>query len=142
MITRELCAKVLEAAAGTGADYAEIFAENSKNHTISMVSGKVDAISDGVVFGAAVRVYKGLRSVMATTVDVSEEGLLRCARQAAQALGEGKAALDILLRDRMVTNLHPLLARPPSRPTARDCGSRHHSVNSRCHRSRADPARG
>ena len=33
MITRELCAKVLEAAASTGADYAEIFAENSKNHT-------------------------------------------------------------------------------------------------------------
>ena len=116
MITRELCAKVLEAAAGTGADYAEIFAENSKNHTISMVSGKVDAISDGVVFGAAVRVYKGLRSVMATTVDVSEEGLLRCARQAAQALGEGKAALDIVLRDRMFTNIHPIRVVPSSVP--------------------------
>ena len=116
MITRELCAKVLEAAAATGADYAEIFAENSKNHSINMVSGKVDAISDGVVFGAAVRVYKGLRSVMATTVDVSEEGLLRCAKQAAQALGEGKAALDIVLRDRMFANIHPIRTVPSSVP--------------------------
>ena len=116
MITRELCAKVLEAAAATGADYAELFAENSKHHTINMVSGKVDAISDGVVFGAAVRVYKGLRSVMATTVDTSEEGLLRCAKQAAQALGEGKAELSILLRDRMFANIHPVRIVPSSVP--------------------------
>ncbi len=116
MIPRELCAKVLEAAAATGADYAELFAENCKNHTINMVAGKVDAISDGVVAGAAVRVYKGLRSVMATTVDVSEEGLLRCARNAAQALGEGKAALGIVLRDRMFANLHPARIVPSSVP--------------------------
>lgn len=116
MISREICAKVLEAAAGTGADYAEIFAENTMNHGISMVSGKVDAISDGVVSGAAVRVYKGLRSVMATTVDLSEEGLIRCARKAAQALGEGKAELSILLRDRVYANIHPVQVVPSSVP--------------------------
>ena len=116
MITRELCAKVLEAAAATGADYAELFAENSKNHSISMVSGKVDAISDGVVCGAAVRVYKGLRSVMATTVDLSGDGLIRCARKAAQALSDGKAEIDVVLRDRLYTNIHPVLVIPSSVP--------------------------
>ena len=116
MITRELCAKVLEAAAATGADYAELFAENSKNHSISMVSGKVDAISDGVVAGAAVRVYRGLRSVMATTVAVSEEGLLRCEKKAAEALGEGKAELSFVLRDRLFANAHPALVVPSSVP--------------------------
>ena len=116
MLTRELCAKVLEAAAETGADYAELFAENSREHIINMVSRKVDAISDGVVAGAAVRVYKGLRSVMATTVDTSEEGLLRCARSAAAALGEGKAELSILLRDRMFANAHPARVIPSSVP--------------------------
>ncbi len=116
MISGEICAKVLEAAVSTGADYAEIFAENSRNHIISMVSGKVDAISDGVVSGAAVRVYKGLRSVMSTTVDLSEEGLVRCARKAAQALGDGKAEISILLRDRVFTNIHPVQAVPSSAP--------------------------
>ena len=116
MISREICAKVLEAAVSTGADYAEIFAENSMNHSINMVSGKVDAISDGVVSGAAVRVYKGLRSVMATTVDLSEEGLIRCAGKAAAALGEGKAEISIVLRDRLYTNIHPVRVVPSSVP--------------------------
>ena len=116
MILREICAKVLEAAVSTGADYGELFAENTMNHSIDMVSGKVDSIADGVVSGAAVRVYKGLRSVMATTVDLSEEGLIRCAKKAAQALGEGKAELSIVLRDRMFTNLHPIEVVPSTVP--------------------------
>ena len=101
MISREICQRVLSKAVSTGADYAEIFAENTVNHTISMIANKVDAIKDGVIAGAAVRVYKGLRSVMASTVDTSEAGLLRCAEQAAEALGQGTAEIDIVLKERI-----------------------------------------
>ena len=83
MISRAVCEKVLHRAVSTGADYAELFAENTVNHTISMIASKVDAIKDTVIAGAAVRVYKGLRSVMASTVDTSEKGLLECAAKAA-----------------------------------------------------------
>ena len=78
MISRDICQRVLQKAVSTGADYAEVFAENTVNHSIDMIASKVDAIKDTVIAGAAVRVYKGLRSVMATTVDTTEEGLLRC----------------------------------------------------------------
>ena len=78
MIARDVCARVLQKAVSTGADYAEIFAENTINHSISMIADKVDAIRDTVIAGASVRVYKGLRSVMASTVDTSEAGLLAC----------------------------------------------------------------
>ena len=88
MISREICQRVLQKAVSTGADYAEIFAENTVNHSISMIASKVDSVKDAVICGAAVRVYKGLRSVMATTVDMSESGLIRCAEKAAEALGE------------------------------------------------------
>ena len=71
MISRESCAKALEAAVSTGAEYAEIFAENSKNHSISMVSGKVDAISDGVGCGAAVRVYIPVRNTSFQGLEVT-----------------------------------------------------------------------
>ena len=67
MISREVCRRVLQKAVSTGADYAELFAENTVNHSIRMIADKVDAIQDAVVAGAAVRVYKGLRSVMAST---------------------------------------------------------------------------
>lgn len=108
MISREVCKRVLQKAVSTGADYAEIFAENTVNHNVHMIAGKVDAIQDAVVAGAAVRVYKGLRSVMASTVDPSEAGLLRCAGQAAEALGQGEAALDIVLHERCFGDIHPI----------------------------------
>ena len=114
MITREVCQRVLLRAVSTGADYAEIFAENTVNHTINMVASKVDSIKDTMIHGAGIRVYKGLRSVMASTVDTSEEGLLRCAQQAADALGEGSAQIDIVLKERLFGDIHPVKAVPAS----------------------------
>ena len=52
MISREVCKRVLQKAVSTGADYAEIFAENTVNHNVHMIAGKVDAIQDAVVAGA------------------------------------------------------------------------------------------
>ena len=114
MISREICQRVLRKAVSTGADYAEIFAENTINHAISMIASRVENINDTVIAGAAVRVYKGLRSVMATTVDTSEAGLLRCAEQAADALGEGDAQIDIVLKERIFGNIHPVRVAPAS----------------------------
>ena len=114
MIARDICQRVLKVAVSTGADYAEIFAENSVNHSISLIANKVDNIRDTVIAGAAVRVFKGLRSVMATTIDTSEEGLIRCAEKAADALGQGSAQIDIVLRERLFGDIHPVITCPAS----------------------------
>ena len=108
MISREVCQRVLQKAVSTGADYAEIFAENTVNHSINMIASRVDAIKDSVIAGASVRVYKGLRSVMASTVDTSEAGLIACAEKAADALGQGDAQIDIVLRERLFGDIHPV----------------------------------
>ena len=112
MISQELCRRVLEKALSTGGDFAELFAEQTLKHSIHMVDDKVDNIVDTVVSGAAVRVYKGLRSVMASTVDKSERGLLRCAEQAAEALGQGSAQMEIVLNETVLTDRHPVALRP------------------------------
>lgn len=114
MISREVCLRVLQRAVSTGADYAEIFAENTVNHSISMIDSKVDSINDNVIAGASVRVYKGLRSVMASTVDTSEAGLMDCASKAADALCQGSAQIDIVLRERIYGDLHPVRIVPSS----------------------------
>ncbi|MBQ3000693.1 MAG: TldD/PmbA family protein [Oscillospiraceae bacterium] len=119
MISRELCARVLQVAVSTGADYAEIFAEHTTNHTVSMIASRVESINDTVVAGAAVRVYKGLRSVMASTVDTSETGLVACAQKAAEALGQGTAQIDIVLRERIFGDIHPVRIVPSSVENAR-----------------------
>ena len=119
MISKEICRRVLQKAVSTGADYAELFAEHTLKHSIHMVDSCVDSINDTLVSGAAVRVYKGLRSVMATTVDKSEAGLLRCAEKAAEALGQGSAGIEIVLREHMVTDLHPVRVIPAEVANAR-----------------------
>ncbi len=114
MISKEVCQRVLQKAVTTGADFAELFAENTVNHSINMIASKVDAIKDTVIAGAAVRVYKGLRSVMATTIDTSENGLLACAEKAAEALGQGSAQIDIVLKERLFGDIHPVRVTPSS----------------------------
>ena len=114
MISREVCQRVLHKAVSTGADYAEIYAQNTVNHSISMIASKVDSVKDTVIAGAAVRVYKGMRSVMASTVDTSEAGLLKCAESAAEALGQGTACIDIVLKERLFGDIHPVKIVPAS----------------------------
>ena len=119
MIPRQVCERVLQKAVSTGADFAELFVENTLNHTIDMVDTAVDDVMDARIAGASVRVFKGLRSVSATTVDTSETGLLRCAEQAAAALGEGTAELDIRLNERLFGDIHPVRIAPSTVENAR-----------------------
>ena len=51
---------------------------------------------------------------MASTVDTSEAGLLRCAGQAAEALGQGTAGIDIVLKESQFTDIHPIKVVPQS----------------------------
>ena len=108
MLSKELCEKVLEVAASTGADYAEIYANRTVHHTIHMIASKVDAVKDSVIAGVGIRVFKGLRSVNTSTVDTSEAGLIRCAQQAAEALGQGTAQIDIHLTPMTIRDIHPV----------------------------------
>lgn len=108
MLSEELCRRVLAAAASTGADYAELYAENTVDHAIRMIDSKVDSVRDSVISGVGIRVCKELRSVYATTVDISESGLLRCAMQAAEALGQGTAQIQIRLKPTALTDAHPV----------------------------------
>ena len=119
MISRVLCEKVLAAAASTGADYAELFAEKTFNRSVNMLDNRVQQVGDNVVAGVGIRVFKGLRSVAASTVDTSEEGLIRCAKQAAAALGEGKAEISIVLREKIYGDIHPIRIVPGSVETTR-----------------------
>ncbi len=47
MISREICERVLLAASSTGADYAELFMEDTLDHSIELVGGKVDSVQIG-----------------------------------------------------------------------------------------------
>ena len=79
MFTKEIAKKVLTECLSTGADFAEIFYEDTVEGTITMMSGKVEISSNKHLFGAGIRILKNLEEVYGYTSDCTEEGLLKLA---------------------------------------------------------------
>jgi TldD protein len=108
MITKVLLEEALQRAMSTGADFAEIFVENTRNNMITMIDSKVDEISDGTIAGAGIRAFLGVKCVSASTTDLTREGLLRCAGQVADVICDKTTKLDIHLTERIFPNVHPV----------------------------------
>ena len=112
MIKKELLEELIATAMKSGGDFAEIFAEHTRSNGIQLVDGKIDKITDNVLSGVGVRVFKGTRTVYASTSDITREGLLSCARSASDALGEGNAQISICLTPKKVVDVHSVSIDP------------------------------
>lgn len=112
MIKKEILEDLLAVALSTDGDFAEVFGEHTRSNGLYLVNGKLDRVVDHVLSGVGVRVFLGQRTVYASTTDLSREGLIRCARAAADALGEGNAQISICLKPQHVTDIHPVLINP------------------------------
>lgn len=82
--------KALDQALATGADFAEVFVEDSSSSMLSMIDGKPKGATVGRQYGAGVRVHFGLEEIHVTTNDLTEAGLVKAAKKAAQARPEGE----------------------------------------------------
>ena len=116
IISRNLLGDVLAVAMSSGADFAEVYAERTRNNGIRFINGKIDTANDGVTSGVGIRAFIGTRTVYATTTDFSRSGLIRCARAVADALGESNAQVSIHLTERVFPNIHPVKILPGSTP--------------------------
>ncbi|MCR4911462.1 MAG: TldD/PmbA family protein [Bacilli bacterium] len=79
MISKSLAIIVLNKALETGADYAEIFYENSSGNGLTIENGKVSTSSSGITSGVGLRLLKENRCVYGYTSDLSKKGLLSLA---------------------------------------------------------------
>ncbi len=108
MVTKTVAERVLAQAVRTGGDFAELFMEDTRRTNVGLIDGKIDNATTGRKHGAGIRVYKGLESVYVHTNDTSEAGLMKIARQAAEALGNGDAVRDIHLVGSVCRNIHAI----------------------------------
>lgn len=108
MLSKELLKEALGRALSTGADYAEVFAEHSLSKTINIISGKTDKIGDAVICGVGIRIFKGTRCVSGSASSLAPEAVLHCASQVAQALSDTAGAGNIVLRERLFGDIHPV----------------------------------
>ncbi len=114
MLSRELVKEALRRALSTGADYAEVFAEHTLSKNINMISGKTDKIADAVISGVGIRIFQGTRCVSGSASSLDPEAVLGCASKVANALTGTAVVQDILLRERLFGDVHPVKIVPGS----------------------------
>lgn len=112
MLQNDVIKTALSIALSTGADYAEVFAENTKQKKISMISAKVEDIEDAIITGVGIRIFKGTRSVSGCTSSLEPNAIYACARKVADALDGSASISDIVLRERVFTDIHPVKRYP------------------------------
>ena len=89
MIEQDLLQRVLAAAVRTGADFAEVYAEDKRSTSVALDDGRVEQVTSGRDRGAGIRVIKGDTTGFAHTADLSEAGLRAAAEVAAAAASQG-----------------------------------------------------
>ena len=94
MISKKLAILVLNEALSTGADYAEIFYEDSHSNVISVENGKVDSTNSSSLCGAGLRLLLKNQSVYGYTNDLTKKGLLELASSLSKSFN-GKRLIEV-----------------------------------------------
>lgn len=108
MISKLVAIDVLNEALATGADYAEIFYEDSNARGISIENGKVDGMTSSSTTGVGLRLLKENRCVYGYTTNLSRKGLLTLASTLNKSFN-GERVLTVTKLDQIkVKNRNPI----------------------------------
>lgn len=77
MVSKKLAIEILNKATSTGADFAEIFYEDTKTKNFLLENGKVDTVNSNEINGVGLRLLKDNRSVYGYTNDLTKKGLFK-----------------------------------------------------------------
>ncbi len=108
MLEKRLIEDILGIAVSTGADFAEVYCELTRNSSIRLLDGRIETISDTTVSGVGIRAFLGTRTVYGSTSDISRKGLEKCAGAVAAAMGDEKLPKSVRLTERIFPNIHPV----------------------------------
>jgi len=100
LVDEAVVGRVLRKALGTGAEFAEIFAEDRRGAVVAFDDGRVEDMSSGRERGAGIRVVAGNTTGFAHTADLSERGLLAAAEAASGATRNGGGGARQVALDR------------------------------------------
>jgi TldD protein len=91
LIEPDVIEGTLQVALGTGAHFAEVYAEDKRSTSAGLDDGRIEQVSSGRDRGAGIRVIKGDTTGFAHTSDLTPAGLAEAARAAAAAASQGAA---------------------------------------------------
>ena len=94
MISKSIALAVINESLETGADYSELFFEDSHSHSIRIENGKVEVSASSSRCGVGLRLLQGNRCVYGYTNDLTRSGLIKLA-DALRASFDGKREITV-----------------------------------------------
>lgn len=117
MLDKKTMSELIAIVLHGGADFAEVYAENSNNSNIEFADRRIDGISDQIISGVGIRGFVGTKTCFACTTDLTPSGLRECANRVAQAIGNPTDRItDFYLTERINKNIHPIKKLPGDVP--------------------------
>ena len=86
MIDDSLAYDVLSASLSNGADFAEIYLENSRKKSLTLINGNAEYATSGIDFGLGLRIFVGDKVLYSYTSDIGRDNLLKFAKNSALAI--------------------------------------------------------
>jgi TldD protein len=114
MLSETIVSRILELGASRGADFTEVFVEESETSDIDYVQQKIDRINSGTAFGVGIRLIFGEESSYGYSSDDSEEVLLQLTANLARSARAGTPPAVLAHQD--VSDRHAVMIDPASVP--------------------------
>ena len=73
MLEKRLLEEILGIATSTGADFAEVYCELTRNGRVVLMGGTIENIADNTVSGVGIRAFLGTNTVYGSTSDISRK---------------------------------------------------------------------
>jgi TldD protein len=116
MLAQALVHKLLELGLTRGADFAEVFAEDSDTSDIALLDKKIDSIGSGNSFGIGVRLLYGDDAYYGYSSDAEEGALLKLTENLAQAHRDRKPGQPSPFRQERIADKHSVRVDPTGIP--------------------------
>ena len=94
MLSKKLALEILNKGLATGADFAEIYYEDTLSKGLSTENGKLEVLNSSIINGVGIRLLKDLRSVYGYTNDLSKKGLYKLVESLAASF-EGERIITV-----------------------------------------------
>lgn len=114
MLAQTILHNILELGSSRGADFTEVFVEESETSDMEFLHQKIDRIQSGTAFGVGIRLIFGDESSYGYSSDASEEALLQLTANLTRSVQAGRHP-DPLQREE-VPDRHAVMIDPASVP--------------------------
>ena len=112
MLTENTVAKIFESGRQQGADFTEVFVEDSVSSSINLLDKKIDEINSSNSFGIGIRLLYGNEAYYGYSSDPDETNLLKLTKNLGQSRKAGESTGVQPFEQQAIQDIHHVAVNP------------------------------